>query len=374
PRCSRVHEIEVDRGRAGSPLLAAPVPSVIDQDLPHRPRRQGKEVGAVVADPRDLVAGQLEVGLVHDGRGRQRLDPPEAAALPRGDPLELRVDQLVDPREGAAVAPAGGGQQRREVDFGRRGHCNDSKPPRGRFGCPDDPPGPPVRRPRLTPRPTVDRWCAPQPGRVVHSRPATRAFAPLALPDSVDSLYSRRTPRSAVEDRQEGAGMESRGSRSFARMELVALALLVSTVAPLAATSIVPLSDEALVDLSPVILIGKVEGRLPPLDGARSTDWLVTVERPLKGDSIAGSVVVRTPGGRDGEEWMHVFGAPEFRRGERVLLFLRPIGDDRLAVVHVGQGAFHLARAGGRQWAARDQSEVQVLRRQPRRGGQGRLR
>lgn len=149
--------------------------------------------------------------------------------------------------------------------------------------------------------------------------------------------------------------------RKLAPRALGWLAALVLGTAPLAATTIVPLRDEALVDAAPLVLIGRVEGKLPSTSERPMTDWLVTVERVLKGELVAGSVVVRTPGGKAADGgWMHVFGAPSFRRGERVLLFLRPADAERFAVVHLGQGAFHFARAAGRDWAVRDDSEVRI--------------
>jgi hypothetical protein len=147
------------------------------------------------------------------------------------------------------------------------------------------------------------------------------------------------------------------------RRATAAIALALAAAAPLAATAIVPLRDEALVDGSPLIVKAQVEGKLPATGERPVTDWLVTVERVLKGELADGSIVVRTPGGEAANgDWMHVFGAPSFRRGERVLLFLRPAGPGRFAVVHLGQGAFHLARAEGRDWAVRDPGEVTLAR------------
>ncbi len=146
---------------------------------------------------------------------------------------------------------------------------------------------------------------------------------------------------------------------SSARRAFGWIALSLGAALPLGATTVVPLSDEALVDSAPLVVVARVEGKLPALSVRPATDWLLTVERVLKGELPAGSIVVRTPGGKGADGgWMHVFGAPAFRRAERVLLFLRPDGGERFAVVHLGQGAFHLARAGGRDWAVRDQSEV----------------
>ncbi len=138
----------------------------------------------------------------------------------------------------------------------------------------------------------------------------------------------------------------------------------------LPAATIVPIADEALVDAAPVILIGRVEGKLPPVSAALETEWLITVERVLKADRfVGGSLVLVTPGGVNARgEWSKVFGAPVFRRGERVLLFARAAAGDRFAALHLLEGAFHLRRVAGREYAVRDLSEVRlaVRRRKPR--------
>lgn len=120
-------------------------------------------------------------------------------------------------------------------------------------------------------------------------------------------------------------------SPSFRYVPGIICSLALATALP--AATIVPLSDEALVDTAPVILVGRVEGKLPPLSAALETEWLITVERVLKADRfVGGSLVLVTPGGVNAQgEQAKVFGAPAFRRGEQVLLFVRPRGD-RFAV------------------------------------------
>ncbi len=161
--------------------------------------------------------------------------------------------------------------------------------------------------------------------------------------------------------------------RLAAAIVLVAVAL---AAAPARATTIVPLSDNALVDRSPLILVGRVEGRLPATVSRPVTDWLVTVERVLKGQHAAGSLVVRVPGGETAAgDRLTVYGAPRFRAGKRVLLFLAPRADGTWAIAQFVQGAFHEIRSGGRRLAVRDLSEVQVLRRNQRlRSGNGKVR
>ncbi|MBP1644118.1 MAG: hypothetical protein H6Q03_2787 [Acidobacteria bacterium] len=128
------------------------------------------------------------------------------------------------------------------------------------------------------------------------------------------------------------------------------------------ATTLNPVSDAALVDRAPVILIGQIEGRLPNTTDAAVTDWLVTAERVLKGTVSDGALVLRVPGGEapDGSI-LHLYGAPAFRPGERALLFLAPRPDRTWRVYQFGQGAFHGARADGRLFAAQNLSEVRVV-------------
>src|SRR5689334_7514359 len=89
--------------------------------------------------------------------------------------------------------------------------------------------------------------------------------------------------------------------RSLLRAALLP-ALAVLFAIPSSATSFVRVSDEALVDESPVIALGKIvavddgvgsSGRITP-----STEYAVEIESLLKGDLPGEPVRVRVPGGR----------------------------------------------------------------------------
>src|SRR6185503_1773022 len=104
-------------------------------------------------------------------------------------------------------------------------------------------------------------------------------------------------------------------------------------LAPAAATAaVVPwMSLEEITGQAEVIVLGTVEST----ESAWSADGriivtraTVSVEKPLLGGPRA-RVIVETPGGRVGDQTMIASGAPVFRVGERVVLFLEPAGVQR---------------------------------------------
>jgi hypothetical protein len=146
--------------------------------------------------------------------------------------------------------------------------------------------------------------------------------------------------------------------RSLPLLLLVALA-----AAPLSAATYVMPSDEALADQAPVIAAVRIAdvGPAPARAGA-ATDYLVEVEEVVKGDLLAGTAVVRVPGGEaEGGIEVRVSGAPHFAPGERALLFLVPNRDGSYGVLHLFLGAFHGVSAGGDLLAARDLGEGRAL-------------
>jgi hypothetical protein len=149
-------------------------------------------------------------------------------------------------------------------------------------------------------------------------------------------------------------------------MAMLSLAVFFPTLAR--ATTVVPLSDEALVDGASIIVRGKVAGKLPNLTERAVTDWLISVDRVLKGAVPDGAIVLRVPGGETPSgEILKIYGAPEFREGERVLLFLRePRESGVYEVLHFMQGAFHELQGERRTIALQDFSGVDV---RPKRSG-----
>ncbi len=165
--------------------------------------------------------------------------------------------------------------------------------------------------------------------------------------------------------------MRSISLRALPAIILAVMALvLASGTAPLAATSYVMVSDEALVDAAPVAAVVRVvsEDRAAGLrqGGGPSamTEYVIQVEEALKGEIPGGTAVVRMPGGRgrDGMS-LKIYGMPRLRSGERALLFLEPAGGGAWRIAHLLLGAFREVEAGGRRLAVRDLAEAREVRK-----------
>src|SRR5262245_4430349 len=108
--------------------------------------------------------------------------------------------------------------------------------------------------------------------------------------------------------------------QSVRGLALAALVLLPSFAN--ATTSVLP-SDAALADRATLIVRVRVDA-VEGAPGIAALDYRVTPERVVKGDR-ASALTVRVPGNPAPAHGpaLHVDGAPEFRRGQRALLFLR---------------------------------------------------
>lgn len=112
-------------------------------------------------------------------------------------------------------------------------------------------------------------------------------------------------------------------------------------------TTLVPMHDADLVRTSALIVVGTVR-RIETLavrDGRILTEVTLNVDRRVKGRLRGGKVVVTAPGGRVGDRLAYVFGAPEFTRGERVLVFLKRTAEGRLRTNALALGKYHLEAA-----------------------------
>lgn len=134
---------------------------------------------------------------------------------------------------------------------------------------------------------------------------------------------------------------------------------LIAAVQTASATSVLPIRDSSLADQAVVIAEGTVTGVGPAATSRPATEYRLRVERLVKGEAPGGSVIVRVPGGRAANGLrLKVWGAPEFRIGERALMFLAANGDGTYGPLHLAQGTFHELRSEGRRLAVRDLSEV----------------
>ena len=135
---------------------------------------------------------------------------------------------------------------------------------------------------------------------------------------------------------------------------LVLLAVVLAS-APATATVVIPVAEADLVAQSAAVLVGRVAAIASHADRGRIyTDVTVDVDEMLKGDSVP-TLTVRVLGGRVGTHAAWVEGSPEFRRGERVLLFVSAYRDGTARVARFYQGKFSIIRdAGGEDVAVRE--------------------
>jgi hypothetical protein len=148
--------------------------------------------------------------------------------------------------------------------------------------------------------------------------------------------------------------------KSKSRLVLPLLALPFLLRQPAAATTYQMMPDSALADqASAVVDVKVVDASSAPLDGQPATDYLVEVNRVLKGSLSGSTVVVRVPGGVDPQGLgLKIWGAPRFGKDEEALLFLSPAQDGTYRILHLMLGAFHKRTVDGKTVALRDLSEA----------------
>ncbi|HEX3555423.1 MAG TPA: matrixin family metalloprotease [Thermoanaerobaculia bacterium] len=152
--------------------------------------------------------------------------------------------------------------------------------------------------------------------------------------------------------------------KSVLRPLALPLLALVLAAGPLRATTFMMMPDSALADQAKAVLDVKVLGvdSAPVVDGPPSTDYLVEVNRVLKGDIAGSTLVVRVPGGVNPEGLgLKIWGAPQFTPGENALLFVAPAKDGTYHILHLMLGAFHRRTIEGQTVALRDLSEAHEI-------------
>jgi hypothetical protein len=153
-----------------------------------------------------------------------------------------------------------------------------------------------------------------------------------------------------------------------------ALAVVCGAVAPLMAaapahgTTVVPMGARALVESS----VGAVRGRVTriesgadPVTGAIHTYVTIEPSERVFGDLPDGPLVLRELGGRAGGRAQWVFGSPDYRVGESVLVFLSRHPDGALRTTALALGKYRVHTAQGITRAVRRfGANVAVLDRQ----------
>ena len=134
---------------------------------------------------------------------------------------------------------------------------------------------------------------------------------------------------------------------------VIACSLFLLLPSAVRATVILPIEFRELVMTAPVIVHGEVvDVRSEWVDGRRSVETFVTVavSEYLKGD-LGERMTFRVPGGQLGRYRTIFVGAPEFREGDEVFLFLKYSGPSFPYIIGLSQGAFRVvpeARTGRR--------------------------
>src|SRR5207249_2449677 len=109
------------------------------------------------------------------------------------------------------------------------------------------------------------------------------------------------------------------------------------------ATTAILLTDEQLITSSRIILLGDVRSIKTQWDLNHqniNTYVKVQVSSVLKGHLVGEQIVFKQLGGTVGENATVIFGAPEYKVGQRALLFLDTAPEGTLRIAHLFQGKY----------------------------------
>jgi PKD repeat protein len=139
---------------------------------------------------------------------------------------------------------------------------------------------------------------------------------------------------------------------------LTCVVILVVASASMATTIVMP-TDTQLIDKSPVIVKGTVlRSQAVQRNGGIWTETTLAVSDVLKGE-VGSEVTIREIGGRVGDRFTVIFGAPRYSEGEQVLAFLIPTprGDFQTTDLFVGKFSAGTTRTGVRTWLRDDATD-----------------
>jgi hypothetical protein len=125
---------------------------------------------------------------------------------------------------------------------------------------------------------------------------------------------------------------------------LLLIPLLLGSVPALSATVLVPAEFREIVSGSQIIVHGRISDiRAEWIDGRRRIESVITLDASsfYRGTS-ARTVTFRVPGGQIGHYKSVTVGAPEFKAGDEVVLFLKAQGPSVPKVFGLNQGVFRV--------------------------------
>ncbi len=121
------------------------------------------------------------------------------------------------------------------------------------------------------------------------------------------------------------------------------------------ASTYLPISDTTLSESARVIVEGRISAAESAPQKRPAIDYLIEVERLIKGPLTNDSIVLRVPGGvRPDGIGLLLRGAPRFHVGDDVLLFLDPRKDGTFGLHQFMLGAFRIEMDGDVRIARRD--------------------
>ena len=125
---------------------------------------------------------------------------------------------------------------------------------------------------------------------------------------------------------------------------LLLIPLLLGFVPALSATVLIPAEFREIVSGSQIIVYGRVsEVRAEWLDGRRRIESVITLDASsFYRGTASRSVTFRVPGGQIGRYKSVTVGAPEFKAGDEVVLFLKAQGPSVPQVFGLNQGVFRV--------------------------------
>ena len=146
-------------------------------------------------------------------------------------------------------------------------------------------------------------------------------------------------------------------------LRLLVLYLLIITFCQFAGKRQIPaavvlsLTLQDLVQQADLIVFGRCEEMISAWGAKRRrifTDITVAPERCLKAGDCPARVKIRQLGGRVDNNSTKISGAPEFHKGERVILFLKRSFATCYQVLGLSQGKFSVIRRGDRFYVKRN--------------------
>src|SRR5262245_485143 len=130
-------------------------------------------------------------------------------------------------------------------------------------------------------------------------------------------------------------------SRAFCRaLLLFTLLAVLGSTRPADATIVIPMPEEDIAAQADAVVVGKVTKMTTHWDpqmGRLFTRITIAIDEVLKGDVTGSEVTLTQQGGtlNNLHSWVH--GNPEFRRGEKVLVFIDEARDGTLRVTQLYQ-------------------------------------